>query len=175
MGRLARTAANQVANLKPQSGENGLGGGRSPWDTFRQNKGPLQSGTQLFSLTPEMIHPLQWHRSTRRQAFSRSEVGRLKSHMVEIWLAHQPHGRHLRLQAQTRHHSVTQQSRGNTCWKHRQRPTWSHRWTLQQQLGIGHSRCPACGSGRTCRRNPLLFCRSRRSQNQQHIWKHGLI
>jgi hypothetical protein len=97
MGRLARTAANQVANLKPQSGENGLGSGRSPWDTFRQNKGPLQTRSQLFSLPPKMIHALQWHRSTRRQAVSRPEVWRFESKMVEIWLAHQPHGSHPRL------------------------------------------------------------------------------
>ena len=66
--RMKSTTADQMGNLHAEGRQHRLSGCGAPWNTLRHHQGALQPPPQQLSLSPQMLHPRQWHRRTTGQA-----------------------------------------------------------------------------------------------------------
>ena len=117
--RMKSTTADQMGNLHAEGRQHRLSGCGAPWNTLRHHQGALQPPPQQLSLSPQMLHPRQWHRRTTGQAGRGALVQGLKVQVRKIGFLGQAEGRHLRRQLQASRRDITKQGGGDPSGQRR--------------------------------------------------------
>ena len=134
--RMKSTTADQMGNLHAEGRQHRLSGCGAPWNTLRHHQGALQPPPQQLSLSPQMLHPRQWHRRTTGQAGRGALVQGLDVQVRKIGFLGQAEGRHLRPQRQASRRDMAEQGGGDASGQRRQRPTALPRRPVDQKLRI---------------------------------------
>ena len=167
--RMKRTTADQMAHLHTEGCQHRLSGCGASWNALRHHQGAFQPPPQLFSLSPHLLHPRQWHRRTTGQTSRGALIQGLNVQVGKIGFLDQAEGRHLRRQVQTSRRNMAEQGGGDSSGQRRQRPTALPGRPLDQELRISQGGVAPRSHGGASGGNPLMLRRSRGRQNEQQI------
>ena len=138
--RLPGTAADELANLQPQGGEDRQRRRCAPRNTLGQHQGTAQSSSKLFPLAPEPFHTGRCHRLASGKTGRRALADRFQAQVREVWFVGKAEGDQPGVQPEALDGHATEKCGGDSGRKRRQSPATPGLWPPQQQFRIGQCR-----------------------------------